>query len=234
MASAGIASAAQARKSPGGASHATRPSTSAITRSAAGRQRSSRCSATTTAVPQSSFSRRSSQTSSSPATGSSCDVGSSSSSSSRTVDHRRRERHALQLAAGERVGAALEQVGDAERQRRLLHRARQRRRRLAAVLERQLELGPHAAHHHLRLGLLEHRAAHGGQLARAVLAHVEPADLELAARLAAVEVRDEPAERAQQRRLARAGQAGQHGERAGLDLERDVVERAARRRRGSE
>ena len=64
----------------GGASHATRPSIIAITRSAAGRQRSSRCSATTTAVPQSSFRRRSSQTSSSPATGSSCEVGSSSTS----------------------------------------------------------------------------------------------------------------------------------------------------------
>ena len=78
------------------------------------------------------------------------------------------------------------------------------------MLERQLELGPHAAHHHLRLGLLEDGAAHRGQLARPVLAHVEAADVERAARLAAVEVRHEPAERAQERRLAGAGHARQH------------------------
>ena len=52
--------------------------------------------------------------------------------------------------------------------------------RLAAVLERQLQLGPHTAQHHLRLGLLEDRSADRRQLARAVLAHVEAADLELA------------------------------------------------------
>ena len=81
VASAGASSTAHSKKRPGAASHATAPSTIAITRSAAGRQRSSRCSATTTAVPQSSFRRRSCQTSSSPATGSSCEVGSSSTSS---------------------------------------------------------------------------------------------------------------------------------------------------------
>ena len=69
------------RKLAGSESQATRPSSIASTRSAAGRQRSSRCSASTTAVPHSSFRRRSSHTSSSPATGSSCEVGSSSSSS---------------------------------------------------------------------------------------------------------------------------------------------------------
>ena len=64
----------------GDSSATTRPARSSSTRSAAGRQRSSRCSASTIAVPHSSFSRRSTPSSSSPATGSSCEVGSSSSS----------------------------------------------------------------------------------------------------------------------------------------------------------
>ncbi len=85
----------------------------------------------------------------------------------RVVHHRGGDRHALELPAGERVGAAVEQMRHAEAERRLLHRAGHRRRRLAAVLQRQLQLGAHAAHHHLRLGLLEDRAAHCGQLARA-------------------------------------------------------------------
>ena len=87
-------------------------------------------------------------------------------------------------------------------ERRLLHRAGHRAGRLAAVLQRQLQLGAHAAHHHLRLGLLEDGAAHCGQLPGPVVAHVETANAQLAARLAAVEVRHETAERAQQRRLA--------------------------------
>ena len=130
----------------------------------------------TTAVPQSSLSRRSSQTSSSPATGSSCEVGSSSSSSSGPCT--------IAAAIATRCSSPPESVSVRRSsrwpmpsdERRLLHRARDRGRRLAAVLERQLQLGAHAAHHHLRLGLLEDGAAHGGQLARAVLAHVEPAD----------------------------------------------------------
>ena len=81
---AGVASApslasAHWRKSPGSPSKAIRPSTRASTRSAAARQRSSRCSAQTTASPHSSFSRRNNPISSSPATGSSWEVGSSSS-----------------------------------------------------------------------------------------------------------------------------------------------------------
>ena len=141
------------------------------------------------------------------------------------VDHRGGDRHALQLAAGQRVGAAAEQMRHAEGQRGLLHRSRHGGRRLAAMLERQLQLGAHAAHHHLALGFLEDRAAHRGQLARPVLAHVEPGHLELPARLAAVEVRHEPAERPQQRRLAGARHPGQHGEGPRLELERDVAER---------
>ena len=51
---------------------------------------------------------------------------------------------------------------------------------LAAVLERQRQLGAHAAHHHLRLGVLEDGADDARQLARAVLAQRQSADRELA------------------------------------------------------
>ncbi len=66
---------------PGAPSKEIVPESIAITRSAAARQRSRRCSAESTATPHSSLRRRSSQTSSSPATGSSCEVGSSRSTS---------------------------------------------------------------------------------------------------------------------------------------------------------
>ena len=225
VASTGRRRAAHARKPRGAASQATRASTIAITRSAAGRQRSSRCSAITTAVPQSSLRRRSSHTSSSPATGSSCEVGSSSSSSA--------GRCTIAAAIATRWSSPPDSVSvrrssrcaHAERQRRLLHRPGDRRGRLAAVLERQLELGAHAAHHHLGLGLLEDRAAHGGQLARPVLAHAQPGHRELALHLAAVEVGHEAAQRPQQRGLARAGHARQHREGAGLEPKRHVAQR---------
>jgi hypothetical protein len=147
----------------------------------------------------------------------------------RPVDHRGGDRHTLELTARERVRAALEQMGDPELERRLLDRARDRAGGLTPVLERQLELGTHAPHHDLRLGLLEDRAAHRGELSGAVRAHVELAHAQLARRLAAVEVRDETAERAQQRRLAGARDAAEHGEGAGGDRERDMVERRPRR-----
>ena len=196
---------------------------SAITRSAAARQRSSRCSASRTAVPHSSLRRRRTPSSSSPATGSSCEVGSSSSSS--------RGRPASAAPSATRCSSppdsscvgAVEQAGDAERERRLLHPARDRRRAPAAVLERERELGAHRAHHDLRLGVLEQRPGDRGQLGRAVLARVEPAGHEPPGELAAVEVRHEPGGGAQQRRLARARAAREHDELARLD-------RSARRR----
>ena len=135
---------------------------------------------------------------------------------------RRAERHALELAAGQLVRRAVEQPGDAERERGLLDPARDRRRAPAAVLERERQLGAHGAHHHLRLGVLEQRAGDGGQLGRAVVARVEPAGEQPARELAAVEVRDEPGGGAQQRRLARPRPAGEHDELARLDAQRDV------------
>ena len=143
----------------------------------------------------------------------------------RPVHHGGGDRHPLQLTAREGVRAALEQVRHPEGQGGLLHRSRDGAGRLAPLLQGQLELGPDTAHHHLGLGLLEDRSAHPGELAGPVLAHIEPADPQLSRNFAAVEVRDEAAERPQQRRLARAGGTGEHREGARLELEADVTQR---------
>ena len=155
VASAGSCASVQSRKLAGRAVEDDAPRSIATTRSAAGRQRSSRCSAISTAVPHSSLSRRSSQISSSPATGSSCEVGSSSSSSRGRAGERCGERDTLELAARERVEAAVEQALDPQRQRHLLDRARDGARRGAAVLERERELGADRVHDELRLRLLQ-------------------------------------------------------------------------------
>ena len=138
------------------------------------------------------------------------------------------ERHALELAARELVRRAVEQTADAERQRRLLDPARDRRRAPAAVLEREGELGAHAAHHHLRLGVLEQRAGDRRELRRAVLARVQPTGRQPPRELAAVEVRHEAGGGLQERRLPGARQARQDDELARLDRQRDVAQRRAR------
>ena len=179
-----------------------------------------------TAVPHSSLTRRSTPSSSSPATGSSWEVGSSSSSS--------RGRPASAAPSATRCSSPPDsscverssRPRDAERERGLLHPARDRRRAPAAVLERERELGAHGAHHDLRLRVLEQRPGDGGQLGRAVLARVEPARHQPPGELAAVEVRDEPGRRAQQRRLARAGAAREHARTR-------PARRAGRRRRSA-
>ena len=135
------------------------------------------------------------------------------------------ERDPLELAAGELVGRAVEEAGDPQRERGLLHPARDRGGRDAAVLEREGQLGADRPHDDLGLGILEQRAGDRGDRRRVVRARVQPADLEPAGELAAMEVRDEPAGGAQQRRLARAARSGQDDELAGGDVEVDVAQR---------
>ena len=180
----GVGARAPTRSSPRGVpSKAIRPASSAITRSAAARQRSSRCSASSTPIPHSSFSRRSSPISSSPATGSSCEVGSSSSTSRGRSDERRGRarpaaaRRPRACRSGGRAGARSPSASVD-----LLDRPRARRRRLAAQLERQLELAADGGRDDLRLGLLADEADEAAELGRAVLADVEAADLERARR----------------------------------------------------
>ena len=112
------------------------------TRSAAARQRSSRCSARTTAVPHSSFRRRKQPDQLVSRHGVELRGRLVQQHQPRTPHQGRRQRDPLQLAAGEGVGGAVEQVGDRQRQRHLLDRPGPRRRRLAPDLQRQLELAP--------------------------------------------------------------------------------------------
>jgi hypothetical protein len=111
------------------------------------------------------------------------------------------ERHALLLAAGELVRGAVEQVVDPERERHLLHTARHRACRVAAALEREGDLGAHRAHHELRLGVLEERARERPEMRGRMLAGVESRDRHPPGEAAPVEVRDQTADGAQQRRL---------------------------------
>ena len=146
----------------------------------------------------------------------------------RASRQRRAERHALQLAARQLVRRAVEQPGDAERERGLLDATGDRRRPPAAILERERELRAHGPHHDLRLGVLEQRAGDGGQLGRAVVARVEAAGEQPPREHAAVEVRHEARRGAQQRRLARAGPAREHDELARLDAQGHVGQRRPR------
>ena len=154
VARAGSASRAQARKSAGRRRRRCAPASMAMTRSAAARQRSSRCSASSTATPHSSFSRRSSQISSSPATGSSCEVGSSSRTS--------RGRVTSAAASATRCSSPPESVSTVRSSRCGIASASAtsstarapRRRRFAAQLERQLDLGRDGGRDDLGLGLL--------------------------------------------------------------------------------
>ena len=147
----------------------------------------------------------------------------------RPARERRAERDPLELAAGQLVRRAVQQPGDAERQRGLLDPARDRRLAPAAVLQRERELRAHRAHHDLRLGVLEQRAGDRGELGRPVLARVQPARHQPPGELAAVEVRHEPGGGAQQRRLAGPRAARDDDELARLDAQRHARQRRPRR-----
>ena len=109
------------------------------------------------------------------------------------------ERDALQLAPGELGGGPVEQMRDAQRERRLLHRPRHSGPPAPLILEREAEFGADGAHHDLRLRVLEEGPHDRGQLAGTVLAGVHPGDQHAAGELSSVEVRDEPAGGSEQR-----------------------------------
>ncbi len=90
------------------------------------------------------------------------------------------------------------------------------------VLEAERDLVLDPRHHDLILGVLEHRGYGAGERGGAVLAGVEARHLDAAAKAPAVEVRDEPREGTEQRRLAAAGRPEQRDDFAGLELKRDV------------
>ena len=140
----------------------------------------------------------------------------------RPRDQRRRQRDPLKLAAGERVDGAVEQLRDRQRQHHLLDRAGAGGLGLAAHLQRQLDLIADDRRDDLGLRVLADEADLGAEVGGAVLGDVEPGDLEAAAHLAAVVVRDETAEGMQQRRLPRARAAREDDQLAGLDLQVDI------------
>ena len=123
---------------------------------------------------------------------------------------RRSKRDALKLTAGQGPDGALEQIGDAECERRFLDRARERRAAHAAALERQLDLRAHAVHHGLRLRVLEHEGDRVGELPGPLVARVAPPHAHVTCKRPAEEVGRETAGGPQQRRLAAARAARKH------------------------
>ena len=136
----------------------------------------------------------------------------------------RGEGYALQLAAGEGVDGAVEEVRDGERQRHLLDGAGAGGRRVAAHLQRQGDLGGDGGRDDLRLRVLGDVADDRGELAGAGGDRIDARDLDAALDLAAVEVRHQPAGGAQQGRLARRRAPRQHSELARRKGQRDVAQ----------
>ena len=143
---------------------------------------------------------------------------------------RRGQADPLQLAAGELDRLPAPEVERVDRLERALDTGPDFRRRDAEVLEPEGDLVGDDGHHDLVLGILKDRRDRAGELGRACAAGVEPGDDDLTLEAAAVEVRDEPGERAEQRRLARTGRAEESHHLSRLERQRDVAQR--RRSRG--
>ncbi len=140
---------------------------------------------------------------------------------------RARDHAALALAARERRGIAVAEVGDAERVEHLLDATAHRLLGEAEVLEHEREVSLHVVDDELRLRVLGDEPHDVGQLTRVVGAGRTAEDLDLTPEAPTARVRDEPVDRAQERALARARRADHDEQLAGRDLEIDV--RRARR-----
>ena len=102
-------------------------------------------------------------------------------------------------------------------------------RRHAEVLEPESDLVPDERHHDLVLGILEDRRGRPGEHSRPRPAGVHPGHEHAAGEAPAVEMRNEPGERAKERRFPGAGRAEQRDDLARLEPKRDVLERRLRR-----
>ena len=136
---------------------------------------------------------------------------------------RRGEADALQLPAGELDRLPAPEVERVDGVEGALDPRPDLRRRDAEVLEPERDLVRRDRHHDLVLRILEDRRHRPGELGRPGAARVEAGDHDPAREAAAVEVRHEAGERAEQGRLARPGGPEQRD-----DLARR--ERRARRR----
>ena len=143
---------------------------------------------------------------------------------------RRREADALQLAAGELRDATVREMRCADGRERGVRAREDRLRRGADVLEPEGDLRLDLREDDLILGILEDGRDRARELRRMRAARVAAGDLDAAAEVPAVEPRHEPAERADERRLARAGGAEHEHDLARVDPERDAVERRRRAR----
>ncbi len=138
------------------------------------------------------------------------------------------EGHALELAAGEGVDGAVEEVWDRQGQGDLLDGAGAGGGVVSPHLQRQLDLGGDGGRDDLGLGILGDVADDRRQLSRPRLDRVEVGDGDGAFDLTAVEVRDEAAGGFEQGRLAGGGAAGEEDELAWCDLQGDAGEGGAR------
>ena len=142
----------------------------------------------------------------------------------RPKGERGRKANPLQLPSGERRRRAVEEVRRADRLERLPRARRDLARRRPEVLEPERDLRLYAGKDDLLLRILEDRRDGSGELGRPVGPSVETGDRDPAGEAPAVEVRHEARERAEQRRLPRAGRSQADDELAGRELERDAVE----------
>src|SRR4029077_20986331 len=108
---------------------------------------------------------------------------------------------------------------------RAVHTRPDLHRRRAKVFEPERDLVLYAAEDDLVLGVLEQGGDLVREIRRAEAAGGASGDLDPALEPAAVEVRNEPGQRAQECRLAGARRAEERDDLARLDLERDVAER---------
>ena len=140
----------------------------------------------------------------------------------RVVDERAGDRDALLLAARELVGVVVDLRLQADQPEDLGHLAADLRARLADHLQRVGDVVVHGAVRE-QLEVLEHGPDPAPQVGRAVGGHrvdVLAGDLDGAG--GGLDLADQHLD---QRRLAAAGRAGDEGELAATDLEREVLER---------
>ena len=225
---AGRSAASHSSASARGASRRRRPSSTKRTRVASSSARPTRCSERTTVAPRRSTASRKSA----GALGIELRGRLVEQQQLRLECERRREADTLELTAGELDRLPPPEMEGVHRDERPLDAGPDLGGRYAQILESERHLVGSDRHHDLVLRILEDGRHRAGELRRASAASVEPGDDDAAREAAPVEVRHEPRERAQQRRLAGARRAEERNDLPGLELERDAVERRRRGRVG--
>ncbi len=138
---------------------------------------------------------------------------------------RRRQADALELPARELGGAAPAQVLGLESRERIVDAAPDLGRRRPDVLEPERDLVSDEGHHDLILRILEDGRHGARELGGAGAARVEARDLDPAREAAAVEVGNEPRQRAKERGLPRPRRPEERDDLALAELERHVRQR---------